>query len=70
MDVPQELLDDVRVMVQTKYDAMMDEIESEVSQMVTDYVTRFVDVTDISDGYKRLMHVATGRILTIKVEME
>ena len=70
MDVPQELLDDVRVMVQTKYDVMMDEIESEVSQMVTDYVTRFVDVTDISDGSKRLMHVATGRILTIKVEMK
>lgn len=70
MEVPQELMDDIKVMVQEKYDTMMVQIDREIAEMVRGYATQFIDITDISDQSKRLMHTATGRILTIKVEME
>lgn len=69
MDLPEDLWTDIKAMARARFEQAMAEVDSEITKMAMEYATKFIDVSDIG-GDKSLMHVATGKVLKIKVELE
>jgi hypothetical protein len=68
MDIPDELWASIRALAEVRLAQALADIDREVTQMAMEYATKFIDVSTIDTQGKQLMHVPTGRTLTLKAE--